>query len=204
MTRKNILRLLLLLVFLVALDQATKWYVVLHFPHPNIGYECVPVLGDNPVLGFDLIRVHNKGVAFGLGNNTLWAPFVFFGVQIVALAAILMLFKRNFFSTQLLRIAGVCVTAGVLGNMADRLLQGFMHPMAAQRSFWENLSNGAVVDFLDFYFPWLPNNMYPHGCWHWPAFNVADSCICIAAGLFVISAFFLPEPKTPPTKPADA
>jgi signal peptidase II len=36
-----------------------------------------------------------------------------------------------------------------------------------------------VVDFLDFQF----------GSYHWPAFNVADSCICVAAGLLLISGF---------------
>lgn len=205
MNKKSILWLLLLLVLLVALDQATKWYVVLHFhyPHPGYMYDSVPVL-DNSVLGFNIIRVHNTGVAFGLGNNTIWAPFVFLGVQVAALIGLFVLFRRNFFNTTILRIAGVCVAAGVLGNMADRLLQGFMHPLAAHRSFLENLCGGSVVDFLDFYFPWLPTSNFPQG-YHWPAFNVADSCICIAAGLFIISAFFLSEPKgaSKSAKPTD-
>jgi len=42
--------------------------------------------------------------------------------------------------------------AGAIGNLLDRLRHGY------------------VVDFLDFYV----------GARHWPAFNVADSCICIA------------------------
>jgi signal peptidase II len=37
------------------------------------------------------------------------------------------------------------------------------------------VKNGVVVDFLDCY-------IGPH---HWPAFNVADSAICIGVGIFI-------------------
>jgi signal peptidase II len=50
------------------------------------------------------------------------------------------------------------VTAGAIGNLIDR----FLH--------------GAVVDFIDFHY-----NQY-----HWPAFNVADSSICIGCALFFV------------------
>ena len=42
-------------------------------------------------------------------------------------------------------------------------------------SFWERLKAGYVVDFLDFTIPLINKQ--------WPSFNVADSCICIAAAL---------------------
>ena len=45
------------------------------------------------------------------------------------------------------------------------------------------LIRGHVIDFLDFQF----------GSYHWPAFNVADSCICVAAGLFLLSGFMTPD-----------
>ena len=47
-----------------------------------------------------------------------------------------------------------------------------------------------MVDFLDFSFPWIKTEMFPMG-YHWPSFNVADSCVCIAAALFIISSFFM-------------
>jgi signal peptidase II len=50
--------------------------------------------------------------------------------------------------------------------------------------------SGYVVDFLDFSFPWIKTEMFPYG-YHWPSFNVADSCVCIAAALFIISSFFV-------------
>ena len=42
---------------------------------------------------------------------------------------------------------------------------------------------GAVVDFLDFHY----------AGWHWPAFNVADSAICVGAGLLLLSGLFAPQ-----------
>ena len=49
-----------------------------------------------------------------------------------------------------------CIIGGALGNVADRV------------------RFGAVLDFLDFHY----KNM------HWPAFNLADSFICI--GVFIL------------------
>ena len=60
------------------------------------------------------------------------------------------------------RWAGALLVAGVAGNLTDRILHGH------------------VVDFLDFILPWYGR---------WPAFNVADSCICVAAGLFILGSF---------------
>jgi len=40
---------------------------------------------------------------------------------------------------------------------------------------WERLKAGYVVDFLDFTLPVVN--------YRWPSFNVADSCICVAAVL---------------------
>jgi signal peptidase II len=56
------------------------------------------------------------------------------------------------------KLALTLILAGALGNLVDRLARGY------------------VVDFLDFYV----------GRWHWPFFNVADSCITIGALLLVI------------------
>lgn len=191
----TMLWLLALLVLLVALDQATKWYVVLHFRPPFDGLLDGVVAFHSAVANLDIIRVHNRGVAFGFANGTAWAPYVFFGVQVVALVGLVWLYRRGFFNTRLLRLAWVFVLSGVLGNMADRLLQGFFLPGAENMSFWQCLTNGYVVDFIDFSFPWWPYEGFIYGCYHWPAFNVADSCVCTAAGLFIISAFFFPEKK---------
>lgn len=187
--------LLFLILALFALDQASKWAIVLNFPFDwQYGYSArhIPVIADSAWMNFSLVRVHNTGVAFGTGNGTVWAPFVFLGVQVVALTWLSVLYRKGFFATRLLKAAWVLLMAGVLGNMADRLTQGFFIPGAEKLSFLENLLNGYVVDFLDFSFPWIHTEMWPAG-YHWPSFNVADSCVCTAAALFLLSGLLSPK-----------
>ncbi len=198
-------KLVLCVLALYLLDQVTKWYIVFNFTPPhelsNMVTDRVPVLTDNGLIHFDIIRIHNTGVAFGMANGEAWAPFVFLGVQVAALVGLYLLYRRGFFNTRLLKAAWVFVVAGVLGNMTDRLLQGFFVPWAEGMSFWEKLTGGYVVDFLDFSFPWITTRNFPLG-YHWPSFNVADSCVCIATGLFIISAFFFEKDTTGETDSA--
>ncbi|MCI7697912.1 MAG: signal peptidase II [Akkermansia sp.] len=191
------LALLLTVLLLYALDQATKWSIVCCFNPPQWGLflDSVSVVDDCSWIGFSIVRVHNQGVAFGFGNGTAWAPFVFFGVQVLALVLLVVLLRRGFFNTRLLRAAWALIMTGVLGNMTDRLLQGFFLPGAEKLSFVQNLTNGYVVDFLDVWFPWITSENWPGG-YHWPAFNVADACVCVSALLFLIASF-MPEKKAP-------
>ena len=181
--------LVVLIVVLYLLDQTTKWYIVLNFPYDwttEIGLRIDRVIADSSIMNFNIVRVHNTGVAFGTGNGTVWAPFLFLGVQVAALIWLYRLFRKGFFCTTMLKFAWALITVGVLGNMTDRLLQGFFRPGAESLGFFRNLINGYVVDFLDFSFPWLDH-------YHWPSFNVADSCVCVAAALFLISCFTMPK-----------
>ena len=75
-------------------------------------------------------------------------------------------------------IAVALLLCGIFGNLTDRLIQGFLLEEFKTGSFWQRLSEGYVVDFLDFTLPVIN--------YHWPAFNVADYCICIAAVLLFI------------------
>ena len=71
----------------------------------------------------------------------------------------LYLFRRSFqLSRWGSRIALGLITGGIIGNLIDRVRVGY------------------VIDFLFFYV----------GQYHWPAFNVADSAICIGVGLYII------------------
>ncbi len=189
------LGLLFSILALYALDQVSKWYVVLNFELPTpFWLDRVSIITGSSVANFDLVRLHNNGVAFGFGSGTAWAPVVFLCVQMVALAGLIWFFRKGVFCTRLLRAAWALIMVGVLGNMTDRLLQGFFLPGAEELGFWQNLSHGYVVDFLDFSFPWIVTEAFPNG-YHWPSFNVADSCVCIAAVLFVIASFVTPEPE---------
>ena len=184
--------LILLIVLLYVLDQVSKWYIVFHYNLPTPFYlDHTPVITGSSIMNFNIVRLHNTGVAFGMGNGTVWAPFLFLGVQVVALVALTILYRRNFFYNRTLKVAWACIMAGVLGNMTDRLTQGFFLPGAENKGFFANLINGYVVDFLDFSFPWIPMEGFADG-YHWPSFNVADSCVCIAAGLFLIASFMAP------------
>ncbi len=189
--KKISLFMLLTLVVLYVLDQVSKWYIVLNYeaPFQNFILERTPVIEGSSIMNFNIVRLHNTGVAFGFGNGTTWAPILFLGVQLIALVVLIVMLRRGYFATRLLRCGWVLIMAGVLGNMTDRLVQGFFLKGAEKLSFLQNLANGYVVDFLDFSFPWITTESFPRG-YHWPSFNVADSCVCIAATLFFIASFF--------------
>jgi signal peptidase II len=62
-----------------------------------------------------------------------------------------------------LAVAIGLIIGGAIGNVIDRIRLG------------------AVVDFLDFHI----------GTWHWPAFNVADSAICIGVAVMLLDGLLL-------------
>ena len=142
---------------LYLLDQVTKW-LVLRFISTD---EFVPVI---PGV-FYLVQVHNTGAAFGmLKNNNLF----FMILASVALVLVAVFARRGAFADAPSRVGASLLVSGVLGNLTDRILHGY------------------VIDFLDVILPWYG---------HWPAFNVADSAICLAAALFLISGFLASEKK---------
>ncbi len=158
---------LLLTLPLFVLDYITKEYIVRHFEAPP-GAEDVRRFTYEPesvtvIDGyFDIVRVHNTGVAFGMANGSAWANVVFSCITIAALLLIWWLCRNNAFPTKVSRVAVALLLSGIFGNLVDRIFRGY------------------VVDFLHFHYRME---------WSWPSFNVADSCICIAAGLLFISAF---------------
>ncbi|MES2996353.1 MAG: signal peptidase II [Verrucomicrobiota bacterium] len=164
---------------LYILDQITKFWTIHRFPYEGAQS---PVVQDL----FHFIRVHNQGVAFGFGNGTAWAPVVFLIVPILALVGIRVLWKKGFFAHPLAKIAVALLLAGIFGNLTDRLVQGFLLEEFQDASFWQRLSQGYVVDFLHVKLPFY-EKIFPRSEGWWPAFNVADSCVCIAATLLFIS-----------------
>ena len=110
---------------------------------------------------FDLVRYHNEGSAFGFLNDAGgWQKWFFNGISIVASAVIIYLLKKH--TNEKLFCAGLAlVLGGAIGNLFDRISLGY------------------VVDFLNFHL----NDHY------WPAFNVADSAICVGVGLLVLDSF---------------
>ena len=190
--------LLFLTLPLYIADQATKWWTVLNLESPFI--EVGDELFFNQVDGFPVIegffnwvRIHNSGVAWGVGNGSDWAPFVFTGVLVLALVGISLLWKRGFFGEGVSRFSPPLILCGAAGNLTDRLFQGFQLQNMQGESFLDCLRAGYVVDFLDFTIP-IINYRYP-------TFNIADSCICVGAGLMVLSMIL--EAKAEKQKKAD-
>jgi len=139
------------------LDQATKWAVLRRFQYE----ESVTVI---PRF-FELGRWHNTGAAFSIMSDS---NAFFIGLSCVALVVLFLLARRNMFPDRLSRLGLALLLSGILGNLTDRILHGY------------------VVDFLLF-------DLHVKFANPWPAFNVADSCIFIAATLFIIQSFR--EPK---------
>ena len=101
----------------------------------------------------NITRVHNTGVAFGLGNGTVWSSYLFLAVPVLAIVVLVVLYRKNFFHTAWLKLAYVLLLAGVAGNLTDRLIQGFLIPYEQQHGFFTKLMNGYVVDFIDVTIP---------------------------------------------------
>lgn len=109
----------------------------------------------------NLVLVHNTGAAFGfLSGAGGWQNIFFIVVAAGASAFILWMLWRLRAADRLLAVALMLVLGGALGNLADRLIHGY------------------VIDFIDVYYR----------TWHWPAFNVADSAITVGAVLLVLDA----------------
>jgi signal peptidase II len=134
---------------------------------------------------FHLVRVHNQGVAFGLGNGTAWAPIVFLCVPVIALILIRIFWKKGVFRHPLSMIAVALLLCGIFGNLTDRLVQGFLLEELKGDGLWQRLGAGYVVDFIAIKLPLYDKIVPLSGGW-WPTFNVADSCICVAAVLLFI------------------
>ncbi len=152
---------------LYILDQLTKWVILQKFPDappPHVHEAIIPGF-------FNLTRVHNTGMAFGLLNGNPYANWIFGGIAAAAMIIIIVMWRRNAFPDPLTRVSVALLIAGIFGNLTDRILPG----------------RGYVVDFLDFKLPFY-HLIDPRSGGHFPSFNVADSCICIAAGLLIIGA----------------
>ncbi len=105
------------------------------------------------------LLLFNPGAAFSfLAQSSGWQRWFFTILGLAASLYILWLLRKNQ-SDKMLSWALSLILGGALGNVLDRIMYG------------------AVVDFIDLHY----------GNWHWPAFNIADSAICMGAALIVLS-----------------
>lgn len=112
---------------------------------------------------FNLTLTYNTGAAFSfLDSASGWQVWLFGLIATIVSIGILTWLYRLPAQQRWLSIALNFILGGALGNLSDRLLYG------------------RVIDFLDFYW----------GNLHWPAFNVADSAVCVGAIMLLIEAVF--------------
>jgi signal peptidase II len=109
---------------------------------------------------FNFTYVRNPGAAFGFGAQAsdLFRKIMFLWLPVFACLWLVYLIWETRHKALILCTAYSLIFAGAVGNLIDRFSLGY------------------VVDFLDFHW----------GDKHFPAFNIADSSISIAAGLLII------------------
>jgi len=110
---------------------------------------------------FNLTFVVNYGFAFGFLNSPSLNQII---VSIVILS-IIIYFLYLLIKTQdhIFKMCLVLILSGAIGNFIDRIFRGY------------------VVDFIDIY---VFN-------YHWPAFNIADSCISVGFVILIFNILFL-------------
>lgn len=110
---------------------------------------------------FNIVSAFNKGVSFSMLNGGgLWGRVALIVFALCVVLLLLHWMKGE--KSAFVRVSLGLIIGGALGNVADRLRMG------------------AVYDFLDFHYE----------TYHWPAFNAADSFICIGATLIIAHAIF--------------
>jgi signal peptidase II len=111
---------------------------------------------------FNIALTFNRGISFGLFNDGAGLNALVFSVAAAAIVALL-IFWLSRASSPFLAVAIGLIIGGAVGNVIDRLRLG------------------AVVDFLDVHVGGL----------HWPAFNLADSAICIGVAVMLLDGLVM-------------
>ena len=157
-------------------DSGLRWYwvAVLVFLADQLSKQWVLANFDlyeslNLLPFFNFTYVRNYGAAFSfLSDAGGWQRWLFTIVAVVFSTLLTVWLRKQSASLLKLNLAYTLVIGGALGNLVDRLMHGF------------------VVDFIDFF--WAKS--------HYPAFNIADSAICIGAVLIIWDAFLSGKSET--------
>ena len=113
---------------------------------------------------FNLVLAHNSGAAFSfLAGASGWQREFFIVVTVTISCVLIWMLKSNS-TNRVLSVALALVLGGAFGNLYDRVLHGY------------------VIDFVQ----WHVAGYY------WPAFNIADSAICLGAVLMILDSFRKP------------
>jgi signal peptidase II len=126
---------------------------------------------------FSLTHVANRGALFGMLRDLPdpWRSLLFTLVPLAAIILIIYFQLRTPLGDTAAHTGLALILGGALGNLADRIRLGY------------------VTDFLDVF-------VSDH---HWPAFNVADSSICVGVSLLVLSLLLARREATPTGMPPE-
>jgi signal peptidase II len=164
-----------LAIAIFAVDLATKSWVFNHWlgmPDPG----APPHWIWTGVFGFQTTL--NEGALFGMGQG-FWPLFSALALG-AAIGILLWLFPGGAAKDWLLNIALGFITAGIFGNLYDRVgLPGLVWP----EGYINHAAGTPVHAVRDFIVVWING-------WPWPTFNVADSALVCGAGLLILHAFF--------------
>ena len=115
---------------------------------------------------FSIIQAWNTGISFSMFKDGGMAGTAI--LSLIALGVVIFLLRWMYVEKcKMVQISLGMIIGGAIGNLADRIRYG------------------AVYDFLDFHI----------GTHHWPAFNIADSFICIGAFLIIVYCLFVAKNK---------
>ncbi len=163
---KKTIKILAIIFGIIILDAVSKglllYLITGHIPTMGAAWELVP----NPYLMahvtnfFNIVFTWNFGTAFSLFNSLgEYAPIIL----VVMTGFLIGLLSHYMFvrakKYEIMPLA--MIVGGAMGNLIDRI------------------RFGAVVDFLDFHL----------GAYHWPAFNVADVCIVLGVGWYILNLY---------------
>jgi signal peptidase II len=103
----------------------------------------------------NFVMVWNKGISFGMFNGIKIANYFFIFFSSSIVVFLIYITEKSEKNIEVISFS--LIIGGAVGNLIDRI------------------NYGAVADFFDFHI----NN------YHYPAFNIADSCIFCGAVLFI-------------------
>lgn len=176
----NKLYFLFLGFFFVAFDQLSKWFMTEKILRPAADIVMPPLkffewyahaparlafVKIEVTSFFNFVMVWNQGISFGLFNkDSTSGPFILMAIAVIICAIFLAIFLKT--NNMLQRLGIIMILAGAIGNLIDRI------------------RFGAVIDFLDFHV----------AGYHWPAFNIADSLVCLGVGILLIQELLFKTP----------
>ena len=112
---------------------------------------------------FSWTLAYNKGAAFSfLASESGWQRWFFAAIAVVVSAVLVVWLKRLKSHETWLALALALVLGGAIGNLFDRVVYGH------------------VIDFI---------LVHWQNRWYFPAFNLADSAICVGAVMLALDMF---------------